>query len=78
MNKVKALLIAHRDKEFVIYLIIVLKSKQMHYYIFECMCLKQSTFKEKLLNKNIMLFKFFSNLIKAYIFPSVFTRRISF
>lgn len=59
MNKVKDLLIAHRDKEFVKYLIVVLKSKQMLYSIFECMCLKQNTFKEKLLNKKIMLFKFF-------------------
>lgn len=65
MDNVKALLIAHRDKEFVTYLIIVLKSKQMHYCILECVCLKQSTFKEKLLNKKMMHFKIFSDLIKA-------------
>lgn len=47
MNKGKAQLITHRDKEFVIYLITALKTKQMHYSIFKCMCLKQSAFKEK-------------------------------
>lgn len=37
----------------------------MQYCILECVCLKQNTFKEKLLNKKIMLYRFFSDLIKA-------------
>lgn len=65
MNKAKAPLIALRDKEFVTHLIIVFKSKQMHYRILECVCLKQNIFKEKLLSKKTMFLKFSSDLIKA-------------